>query len=196
MFNRDKGESTEYVTRTEAGEYRAAIAVDLASVGQRLARLEELARQLRTGSQMAQEAQVAAAPSVPSDALTLRDASVALDGLKSEGLAQFRQTRDEIAELSAYLGRKIDDAARAVIGQASATDAVRADDNGVRLTQDVDYGAVAFGLSEIAAKVRGQIGAPQELVDYYRESVQFFADVFAKSNSAFDEAEFKRQAGA
>jgi len=64
-----------------------------------------------------------------------------------------------------------------------------------RTTTGVDYGAVAFGLSEIARKVRGAVGASQQMVDEYRGAVQYFADVFAKSDPAFDATEFKRQAG-
>lgn len=60
----------------------------------------------------------------------------------------------------------------------------------------LDYPAVAFGLSEIARKVKGQLGATTELTAYYRETVQYFADVFAKNDPEFNEAEFKRQAGA
>lgn len=65
----------------------------------------------------------------------------------------------------------------------------------------VDYGAVAFGLAEIARKTSAALsalgGAPElQLRSEYEGAVQYFADVFAKSDPSFDAAEFKRQAGA
>lgn len=64
----------------------------------------------------------------------------------------------------------------------------------------LDYDAIAFGLSEIARKVRRAVGAKgfggsQAMADYYRETVQYFADVFAKSDPEFDADAFKRQSG-
>lgn len=59
----------------------------------------------------------------------------------------------------------------------------------------VDYGAVAFGLSEIKRRV-AQIVSGTSLADEYAGTVQYFADVFAKSDPSFNADEFKRAAGA
>lgn len=195
MFNRDKGENAEYLTRAEATEAVASCTRMIESLDQRLNALEELARQLRRGSAMAAEAQVSAAPSVQSDALTRTEAQSALRELERVGAAEFRQTRNQISELSEHLDRKVNDAVAKVVEQARWTRTAMSDDGDVRTAPGIDYGAVAFGLSEIAAKVRGHLGGPQELVDHYREAVQYFADVFAKADATFNEAEFKRQAG-
>lgn len=58
----------------------------------------------------------------------------------------------------------------------------------------VDYGAVAFGLSEIKRKVAAA-GVGSALQSEYVGAVQYFADVFAKSDPSFDVALFKRQSG-
>lgn len=62
----------------------------------------------------------------------------------------------------------------------------------------VDYGAVAFGLSEIKRKVStlvGFVGRGSELTGEYEGAVQYFCDVFAKSDPDFNADTFKRQAG-
>lgn len=59
----------------------------------------------------------------------------------------------------------------------------------------VDYGAVAFGLSEIKRKVATALGGAPGLTNEYAGAVQYFADVFAKSDPSFNADEFKRQAG-
>lgn len=63
----------------------------------------------------------------------------------------------------------------------------------------VDYGAVAFGLSEIKREVTVALNASgvsaQTLRSKFEGTVQYFADVFAKSDPGFNEAEFKRQSG-
>lgn len=63
----------------------------------------------------------------------------------------------------------------------------------------VDYGAVAFGLSEIKREVAQALNttgvSAQTLTSKFEGTVQYFADVFAKSDPGFNEAEFKRQAG-
>ncbi len=63
------------------------------------------------------------------------------------------------------------------------------------VTPDVDYGAVAFGLSEIKRKVASALPGNAYLGGEYEGTVQYFADVFAKSDPSFNEADFKRQAG-
>lgn len=62
----------------------------------------------------------------------------------------------------------------------------------------VDYAAVAFGLSEIKRKVAPLISRgdyTSEVTREYRGAVQYFADVFAKSDPAFDADQFKADAG-
>jgi hypothetical protein len=61
----------------------------------------------------------------------------------------------------------------------------------------IDYGAIAFGLTEIKRKVAGLVGQGDSSVmaEEYKGTVQYFADVFKKSDPSFNEAEFKRQAG-
>jgi hypothetical protein len=60
----------------------------------------------------------------------------------------------------------------------------------------VDYGAIAFGLSEIKRTIVNQFNVSNaQLRDQYTGTVQYFADVFAKSDPSFDEALFKRQSG-
>lgn len=63
----------------------------------------------------------------------------------------------------------------------------------------VDYGAVAFGLSEIKDKVGNILvghAAEDDMTREYRGIVQYFSDVFAKSDPSFDAAEFARLANA
>lgn len=64
----------------------------------------------------------------------------------------------------------------------------------------LDYPAVAFGLSEIKREVAVALNASgvsaQTLTSKFAGTVQYFADVFAKNDPEFNEAEFKRQAGA
>lgn len=65
----------------------------------------------------------------------------------------------------------------------------------------VDYGAVAFGLAQIKSDVTRLVGSSvsvdtSQLTEHYRQTVQFFADVFAKSDTGFDADAFKRTAGA
>lgn len=64
----------------------------------------------------------------------------------------------------------------------------------------LDYGAVAFGLVTMKADVNGIRNSgtdtsTAEVNRYYGRAVQYFADVFAKADPGFNEAEFKRQAG-
>lgn len=67
-------------------------------------------------------------------------------------------------------------------------------------TTGVDYGAVAFGLAEIkrnvATALNGAGVSIQTLNSKYEGTVQYFADVFAKSDPQFNAAEFVRLANA
>jgi len=61
----------------------------------------------------------------------------------------------------------------------------------------VDYGAIAFGLSEIKRAIKYQFDVTDaQMRDQFAGTVQYFADVFAKSDPGFDEALFKQQSGA
>lgn len=71
----------------------------------------------------------------------------------------------------------------------------RGEVNATPARSTLDYGAVAFGLSEIARKVKSQLGATTDMTAEYRGTVQYFADVFSKADPSFDEAQFKTQAG-
>ena len=62
-----------------------------------------------------------------------------------------------------------------------------------RRRSTLDYGAVAFGLSEYGRKMQSL--TTMDVSDYHAPAVQFFADVFAKADPAFDAEGFKRAAG-
>jgi hypothetical protein len=57
----------------------------------------------------------------------------------------------------------------------------------------VDYGAIAFGLSDLKRKARNS--GVSGVSETFAGAVQYFADVFSKSDPSFNEADFKRQAG-
>lgn len=59
----------------------------------------------------------------------------------------------------------------------------------------LDYGAIAFGLSEMRHKIAAQFGTSNELTREYAGSVQWFAEVFALADPTFDMAAFTRNAG-
>lgn len=61
-------------------------------------------------------------------------------------------------------------------------------------TTGVDYGAIAFGLSEIKRKISQHLPA-QEVAREFVGVVQYFADVFAKADTGFDVDAFKRLSG-
>lgn len=68
-------------------------------------------------------------------------------------------------------------------------------------TTGVDYGAVAFGLSELKRKVAALVEhvrngsfSTQEVAQDYAGAVDYFADVFAKSDPSFNRDEFNRLA--
>lgn len=66
-------------------------------------------------------------------------------------------------------------------------------------TTGVDYGAIAFGLSQVkndVAKVMSSGADTRQIQAHYRETVQYFADVLAKSDPQFDAAAFRIAAGA
>lgn len=61
----------------------------------------------------------------------------------------------------------------------------------------VDYGAVAFGLAEMKREIKSQFGVTDaQMASKWAGTVKYFSDVFAKSDPAFDAAEFARLASA
>lgn len=209
MFDRNK--SGDYVTREQAESYvadlkrqaqnsfvsqedAATFTAALNAVEARVQELENLARDLRAtqGSQNAQVVGAARrqAESVVSrtDALTKSDAEQALAALKREGAEQFRQ-----------LNAKLDESVRSILRTQDYAEAVEAGrDPHETSAQGVDYGAVAFGLSQIKRDVANVVGSEARTADltaHYVGTVQYFADVFAKSDPSFDIGAFKRQAG-
>lgn len=63
----------------------------------------------------------------------------------------------------------------------------------VRSRSTLDYGAIAFGLSEIKRKLVSVIGA-DTLRGEHQGAVDYFADVFAKADPEFNRDEFNRLA--
>lgn len=58
----------------------------------------------------------------------------------------------------------------------------------------VDYGAVAYGLTDLKRKIQAQLGSSSELDSEYRGLVEWFAGCF-QGDASFDRAAFQRQAG-
>jgi hypothetical protein len=82
-------------------------------------------------------------------------------------------------------------------GTASTTNAREGVGTSSASATGVDYGAIAFGLSEIKRKVTQVTGLREsgEMRREYAGAVQYFADVFAKADPQFDADAFKRQSG-
>lgn len=199
MFDRNK--SGDYVTREQAESYvadlkrqaqnsfvsqedAATFTAALNAVEARVQELENLARTLR-GSGVAQSTErVAQATPRHADALTKSDAEQALAALKREGAEQFRQ-----------LNAKLDESVRSILRTQDYAEAVEMGrDPHETSVQGVDYGAVAFGLSEIKRNVSNAATIPGAK-EFYEGAMQYFADVFAKSDPSFDADAFKLQAG-
>lgn len=201
MFDRNK--SGDYVTRVEADDYirdlkrqagnsfvsrddAATYSRALNALEERVQELENLASQVRQGGASARTVSTPVAGRVSaSDALTKSDAEQALAQLKREGAEQFRQ-----------LGAKID-----ALTADQPVNYVPTDERGETSDRSaVDYGAIAYGLSEIKNAVQSELGNAHlgggvRISDYYRGAVQYFADVLAKSDASFDADAFKRQSG-
>lgn len=208
MFDRNK--SGDYVTRTEAQEIvsdlrrqagnsfvsredAASFQQMFSALEERVQELEALASQLR-GSGVARE-HVAQAATRTTDALTKSDASAALAQLKREGAEQFAALNRQVRELADQLTRASDRAATRLVDAHQAATAAPVQGG----TTGVDYGAVAFGLSQIKRDVANALGSEVRTADlaaHYAATVQYFADVFAKSDPEFDADLFKQQAGA
>jgi hypothetical protein len=196
MFDRNKS-TGDYLTRDEASkvvadlkteargafvsqEDAAAYSGMLNALDERVQELENLARELRRGGSAAPLPTRTPGASLTAEAVTRADAQslvTAVQQLRTDAQNQFASLATAVAALRNSVPQ----------GDAEAT------------TNSVDYGAVAFGLSEIARKVRGLVvnhGATSgALEDEYKGAVQYFADVFAKSDTEFDADAFKRQSG-
>lgn len=139
------------------------------------------------------------------DSITRSEAKTYVDGLEQQLTTAEAAVRRELSNLGARVTTLEALAARM---RASLPSEMERDITGTAVRRDlprrtpgaslgVDYGAIAFGLSEIARKIAGVLGDTSEgdLKSEYEGAVQYFADVFAKADPAFDEAQFKRQAG-
>lgn len=142
------------------------------------------------------------------DSVTRSEAKTYVDGLEQQLTTAEAAVRRELGNLNDRVTTLENLAAQM---RASLPSEVERDITGTAVRRDlprrtpgaslgVDYGAVAFGLSEIARKV-AEINSNHFEVDNadlkseYEGAVQYFADVFAKADPAFGEAQFKRQAG-
>lgn len=206
MFDRNK--TGDYVTRDQADEYvrdlkrqagnsfvsredAASFQRMVSALEERVQELENLAAQVRGTGAVAPAGAARVAGRVPttSVALTRGEAQQALAQLKREGVAQFDA-----------LSRKIDTAVSQFVNRNQSAD--ERDETSAPVqggTTGVDYGAVAYGLSQIKRDVTNLVGSEvrgTDLAEHYRQSVQYFVDVFAKSDPSFDADAFKQQAGA
>lgn len=102
-----------------------------------------------------------------------------------EGITLLDERVSALESLAAQLRRS---------GGAVPQDVRRTEGVSASTLNRVDYGAVAFGLSEIKRKV-SQLSNASRVASEYAGVVQYFADVFAKADPEFDAATFKRQAG-
>lgn len=172
-----------YVKRDDVEIYRDDLSRALAALDGRVSELENIARTLRSAQSADTQARAVeerANVAMRADArtgatapLTKRDAEVALADLRRDGEAQFRALHERIASAVTRLGA----------GQTVAASDLPRRTPGASLT--VDYGAIAYGLSELKSR----------LTDDYPAVVQYFADVFAKADPSFDMDAFERQAG-
>jgi hypothetical protein len=100
------------------------------------------------------------------------------------------------AALPTHLLSRLEGAAPvAETAPAPAPESYDDSDRDVHGRSPLDYGAIAFGLSEIKRKIAAQFGASDELNREHAGSVQWFADVFALADPTFDMAAFTRNAG-
>jgi len=119
---------------------------------------------------------------VVNDIAALRDKVAIL-----EGLANDMRRSLPVRQAGTYDG---------VTGGSRASTPAR---GGAVMVEGVDYGAIAFGLSEIKRQVAIAMNTAgvsvQTLTSHFEGTVQYFADVFAKSDPSFDEDDFKVKAG-
>lgn len=194
VFGSKNTGSESYVTVDTVSRYRNDLIGEIEALKERVAKLERLAAQLSGTAPSA----VAARTTGTAAALTRADAESALRELREQGANAFaelaretRAARNANAEMIGALGRKID---RLSVRQAGANSGVSESD-----ATGVDYGAVAFGLSEIKRRV-GEVLSMHSvgegrLVQEWTDTVQYFVDVFAKSDPEFDAETFKHQSG-
>lgn len=178
------------VTREEATGYvegldrkiaalRAEGVEQLSRIDSRLRSLEGLAAQMRRTQSMSNAAPLPVR--APFQGVTKAEATEAYNHLLQAGEAKFNELGARLDQVVSLLAEEYDD---------EETEGVTA--------STVDYGAVAFGLSQIKQDVSGVLRdevRTADLAENYRQTVQYFADVFAKSDPTFDADAFKRQAG-
>lgn len=202
MFNKNNG--ADYVTRSEGQQAIADVMSAVTALDSRVADLETLARTLRGNSAsvsapVAQRSNVAGSDVNTSVQQLRADARSEFDNLRRDGQREFDELRSVVQTLSA----KIDTAVSDLVQRSQRTTQAVRQEVGVTHTDAesisrVDYGAVAFGLSQIKRDVANVIGTEvraNDLTEHYRQTVQYFADVFAKADPAFDANAFRTQAG-
>lgn len=172
LFNRSQDSNAgAYVTRAEA----QPVLTEIANLKDRVSALEALARRLQGGGAILTDA--------TGELRVTRNSTPEPVDADTEAY----HTYDRSGLNAAARGEDVPN------GRVAETPSRSASVSGRVI--GVDYGAIAFGLSEIKRKV-GQVVTGSEMISEYRGAVQYFADVFAKSDPAFDADEFKRQAGA
>lgn len=113
-------------------------------------------------------------------------------GKKSDALAE--QFSNAYAELDRRL-TSLERLAQRVQGVGLRDAAAPAASTADRTGGTVDYGAVAFGLSEIKRKIGPHFGNSAKVLSEYQGAVDYFADVFAKADPNFDRVGFNERAG-
>lgn len=189
----------DHITRTEAATYvegldgrvaslRAEGLRELEALQRRVSALETLAAELRR-SQSVPSGIGRVAGTLPTRApfegVTKAEASSAYNALVTAGQAEFKRLNDKIDALTAQRNTTAPQATSAVTQRLL-------DNSGI------DYAAVAFGLSQIKRDVANVVGSEARTADlaaHYAATVQYFADVFAKSDPTFDADAFKRESG-
>jgi hypothetical protein len=84
-----------------------------------------------------------------------------------------------------------DASAPSVLSSVQTTDNTNTD---APVSSGVDYGAVAYGLSEIKAKFRAHLGTSDDLTREYEGAVEWFVGCFA-GDASFDANAFRAAAG-
>lgn len=121
-------------------------------------------------------------------------------GFKQDVAEELQQLNRRVTELETLAQRHL---GRGVVNVAPARPVVTrdpVDGASVRQPQSqstLDYGAIAFGLSEIKRKLSTLVdstSARTSMTSEYTGAVDYFADVFAKADPEFDRNEFNRLA--
>lgn len=164
---------------------------ELADLSRRVTALEELAESLKGQRSGMTLGTPRPAFQQADGALTRRDAEAALNRLQDAAQDEIEALRRDGAAEFSKLAAKIDEGTRRVVAYCSDVP-----EQYTQAATALDYGAVAFGLSEMKRKIVDAFGYSGEVGREHSGAVQYFADVFAKADPAFDADEFKRAAGA